>query len=60
MDSQPSGLTTSTGTKGTTRYFSPELIDSAHPTGSEIVMRTLESDVWAWGCVFHEVIVQVQ
>lgn len=49
MDNQPSGLTTTTTVKGTTRYLSPELLldDNAE--------KTLQSDVWAWGCAVYEV-----
>ncbi len=44
-----SGLTTSEGLGGTTRYMSVELI-----VEKEAVL-TLASDMWAWGCVFIEV-----
>lgn len=41
----PSGLTTSTVHMGTTRYASPELVNSDNPC------HTSQSDVWAWGCL---------
>ncbi|KAG8901679.1 hypothetical protein FRB99_005173 [Tulasnella sp. 403] len=41
--------TTPANDGGTVRYWSPELfVDGAHPT--------LESDVWAWGCLLLEII----
>ena len=45
----PSGLTTTKSIKGSTRYLSPELVLEEDP------QHTLESDVWAWGCLLLEV-----
>ncbi|KAG8900628.1 hypothetical protein FRB99_005941 [Tulasnella sp. 403] len=49
MENMPTGLTTTTFNQGgTLAYESPELImQSSH--------RTLESDVWAWGCLLQEI-----
>ncbi|KAG8897175.1 hypothetical protein FRB99_008388, partial [Tulasnella sp. 403] len=46
----PSGLTT-TGfnERGSTRYLSPELVTELTPR------RTLQSDIWAWGCLLFEI-----
>lgn len=49
VDELPTGLTTSKNGAGTTRYLSPELLEE------ETFRRTLESDVWAWACVYVEV-----
>lgn len=50
VDDNPTGLTTSqNASRGTTRYFSPELLEE-HTSH-----KTLSSDVWAWGCVAMEV-----
>ncbi|KAG8853668.1 hypothetical protein FRB96_008086 [Tulasnella sp. 330] len=43
----PTGLTTSRGLKGSIRWFSPELV-KGHP-------RSPASDVWAWACLFLEI-----
>ncbi|KIO29775.1 hypothetical protein M407DRAFT_69970, partial [Tulasnella calospora MUT 4182] len=48
-----SGLTTSGSIKGSTRYMSPELFQTAD------AKHTLESDVWAWACTVFEVLRQV-
>ncbi|KAG8899006.1 hypothetical protein FRB99_006973, partial [Tulasnella sp. 403] len=49
MESMPSGLTTSTFNQaGSLAYESPELL-----LGTSL--RSLESDVWAWGCLLQEV-----
>jgi hypothetical protein len=37
---------------GSYRYLSPEL---CNPPDDEVPERTLESDVWAWGCLLLEV-----
>lgn len=50
-DDGPSGLTTSRSIRGSTRYMAPELILAMDGVPS----RTLESDVWAWGCLLFEV-----
>ncbi|KAG8891135.1 hypothetical protein FRB99_003842, partial [Tulasnella sp. 403] len=48
MESMPSGLTTSTFNQcGSIAYQSPELVMG-------VSRRSLESDVWAWGCLLHE------
>ncbi|KAG9048658.1 hypothetical protein FS837_012286 [Tulasnella sp. UAMH 9824] len=49
----PSGLTTSRSTKGSIRYMSPELLQTAD------AKHTLESDVWAWACTTFEVLRQM-
>ncbi|KIO30867.1 hypothetical protein M407DRAFT_46286, partial [Tulasnella calospora MUT 4182] len=48
-DSTESGLTTTKSIKGSFRYLSPELLD-------EGARHTLQSDVWAFGCVMMEVL----
>ncbi|KAG8902343.1 hypothetical protein FRB99_004604, partial [Tulasnella sp. 403] len=49
MESIPSGLmTTSFNQAGTLPYESPELLLGT-------TLRSLESDVWAWGCVLQEI-----
>ncbi|KIO24312.1 hypothetical protein M407DRAFT_102030 [Tulasnella calospora MUT 4182] len=50
-DDGPSGLTTSRSIRGSTRYMAPELILAM----DGVSRRTLESDVWAWGCLLFEV-----
>lgn len=45
MDDFPSGLTTTRFSMGTCRYASPEVALFNKP-------RTLESDMWSWGCLF--------
>ncbi|KAG8946952.1 hypothetical protein FRC04_011247 [Tulasnella sp. 424] len=50
-DDGPSGLTTSRAIRGSTRYMAPELILAT----DGIPRRTLESDVWAWGCLLFEI-----
>lgn len=45
---EPSGLTTSTSFRGTTRYMSPELLE-------DTARHSLPADIWAWGCVLIEV-----
>lgn len=47
VDEVPSGLTTPNKDACTARYASPELIMGG--------IRTLECDVWAWGCLLLEV-----
>lgn len=49
LEDEPSGLTTSGSPKWTTRYASPELLME------EEARHTLESDVWAWGCLLLHV-----
>ncbi|KAG8892384.1 hypothetical protein FRB99_002739 [Tulasnella sp. 403] len=50
MENMPTGLTTSTFNKaGSLPYESPELLKDASP-------RSLESDVWAWGCLLQEIL----
>ncbi|KIO25367.1 hypothetical protein M407DRAFT_49969, partial [Tulasnella calospora MUT 4182] len=44
MDGQHSGLTTTKTIKASTRYMSPELLD-------EDPVHTLQSDIWAFGCL---------
>ncbi|KAG9021812.1 hypothetical protein FS837_006960, partial [Tulasnella sp. UAMH 9824] len=46
-DGQPSGLTTTKQTKGSLRYMSPELHE-------DNAVHTLNSDVWAYGCLVLE------
>jgi len=49
-ENSPSGLTTSSfAGKGTPRYLSPELL-------CDVPLRCASSDVWAWGCLFLEII----
>ncbi|KAG8926120.1 hypothetical protein FRC01_009320 [Tulasnella sp. 417] len=48
LEADPTGLTTSRTIKGSMRYMSPELLD-------ENVIHTLQSDVWAFGCLALEV-----
>lgn len=45
MESVPSGLTTGYSAKYTLRYASPELYETLD------AVLTLQSDVWAWGCL---------
>lgn len=45
---EPSGLTTTKVSAGTCRYGSPEVVLENKP-------RTLESDLWSWGCMLLEV-----
>lgn len=53
LEDGPTGLTTSTGPRGTVRYYSPELLgENAHPD--------LSSDIWAWACLAFEVSVVAQ
>ncbi len=49
LDDMPSGHTKSKNAMSAARYLSPELLleETSRPT--------LQSDVWAWGCVFVEV-----
>ncbi|KAG8986292.1 hypothetical protein FRB90_004102, partial [Tulasnella sp. 427] len=47
----PSGLTTSRTIRGSLRYMAPELILEM----DGMPKRTLESDVWAWGCLLYEI-----
>ncbi|KAG8900396.1 hypothetical protein FRB99_006089 [Tulasnella sp. 403] len=50
MDTR-SGLTTAGfHTSGTQLYFSPELVLEDEP------YRTLESDMWAWGCLLYQIL----
>ncbi|KIO28695.1 hypothetical protein M407DRAFT_71521, partial [Tulasnella calospora MUT 4182] len=49
LEEEGTGMTTSTGLKGTVRYYSPELILEAD------VKHSLQSDIWAWGCLILEV-----
>ncbi|KAG8913517.1 hypothetical protein FRC00_002235 [Tulasnella sp. 408] len=49
LEEEGTGLTTSTGLKGTVRYYSPELV--LEPD----VRHSLQSDIWAWGCLTLEV-----
>ncbi|KAG8933272.1 Receptor-interacting serine/threonine-protein kinase 3 [Tulasnella sp. 417] len=48
LQEEGTGLTTSTGLKGTLRYYSPELILEAENGHS------LQSDIWAFGCLLLE------
>lgn len=45
LEDEPSGLTTTSRSKYTLFYASPELLN-------EDARHTLKSDVWAWGCLF--------
>lgn len=45
MQDVPSGLTTAKTANWTTRYAAPELVSV------EEASHTLQSDVWAWGCL---------
>ncbi|KIO31635.1 hypothetical protein M407DRAFT_218800, partial [Tulasnella calospora MUT 4182] len=47
LEAEPTGLTTSSGLKGTVRYFSPELLEQG-------VRPDLSSDMWAWACLALE------
>ncbi|KAG8941967.1 hypothetical protein FRC00_012117, partial [Tulasnella sp. 408] len=49
-----SGLTTSKSVKGSTRYMSPDLLQDGEGK------RTLESDIWAWGCTTFEIITDIE
>ncbi|KAG8896506.1 hypothetical protein FRB99_008860 [Tulasnella sp. 403] len=50
----PSGLTTSRfGQRGSLRYLSPELLIDPNPH------RTLQSDVWAFGCLLLEILLDI-
>jgi len=35
--------------RGTSRYYSPELLDNQN------AQHTIESDIWAWGCLAAEI-----
>ncbi|KAG8900131.1 hypothetical protein FRC00_014338 [Tulasnella sp. 408] len=48
LEEEGTGLTTSTGLKGTVRYYSPELVQEPD------VKHSLQSDIWAWGCLTLE------
>ncbi|KAG9034282.1 hypothetical protein FRB95_013440 [Tulasnella sp. JGI-2019a] len=48
-DEVQTGLNTSKGLKGTMRYCSPELVMQ------EESLRTVSSDIWAWGCLLVEI-----
>lgn len=48
VDDQPTGLTTSKILLGTCRYGSPEVVLFSQK-------RTLEADIWSWGCLLFEV-----
>ncbi|KAG8908802.1 hypothetical protein FRB99_003040 [Tulasnella sp. 403] len=51
MADSPSGLTTTRFmNRGSTRYQSPELVMNSS------CVRTLESDIWAWGCLLLEIL----
>lgn len=45
LDAEPTGLTTSKTASWSLRYASPEIIKS------DQLLHTLQSDVWAWGCL---------
>ncbi|KIO22557.1 hypothetical protein M407DRAFT_56376, partial [Tulasnella calospora MUT 4182] len=49
VQSDPPGLPGSDGVQGTLRYMSPELLLEEDPP------LTLESDIWALGCLFLEI-----
>lgn len=49
LEDVPTGLTTSGSYKGTSRYSSPELLVADEPK------TTIQSDIWAWGCLFLRV-----
>lgn len=48
LDDEPSGLTTTGLPKFTLYYASPELLNN-------VMYHTLQSDVWAWGCLLLSV-----
>lgn len=48
LEDEPSGLTTTASPKFTLYYASPELLNN-------ITCHTLQSDVWAWGCLLLSV-----
>ncbi|KAG8986232.1 hypothetical protein FRB90_004146, partial [Tulasnella sp. 427] len=49
LEADPTGLTTSQTIKGSMRYMSPELVN-------EGLGHTLQSDVWAFGCLALEIL----
>lgn len=49
LEDRPTGLTTSSWAQGTIRYCSPELVTNSKP------QHSLESDIWALGCLILEV-----
>lgn len=49
LNDHPTGLSTTTGLRGTIRCYSPELVKGTSPRHS------LASDIWALGCVLLEV-----
>lgn len=46
LEDVPTGLTTTTPVACTLRYAAPELVKA------EVLRHTLQSDLWAWGCLF--------
>jgi len=48
IEDGPSGLTTSTGFRGSTRWMAPELIEESSQT-------TPATDIWALGCLLLEI-----
>jgi len=49
LEEHPSGLTTTKAMTGTTRYAAPEIV-------MENARRSLQSDIWAWGCLLFEIL----
>ncbi|KIO31675.1 hypothetical protein M407DRAFT_19409 [Tulasnella calospora MUT 4182] len=53
LNDHPTGLSTTTGLRGTLRYYSPELVKEPSPRHS------LASDIWALGCVLLEALTDI-